>query len=165
MKFSGITKGVVTVIRWSLLAEFFSIFILGIIFVRYYCYERKVVFTPKRRLFLHCLLSSAASILLNILCVYTLSRPDQVPLWVNMALNTLYFLLTAVMCSLFAYFLLVLILEHVYDPRCLRTARRQMCIRDRSTSGSLPPPTKIWRTWCGQENSVRICITASMYCS
>lgn len=114
----------VTLIRWSLLAEFFSIFILGIIFVRYYCYERKVVFTPKRRLFLHCLLASAASILLNILCVYTLSRPDLVPLWVNMALNTLYFLLTVVMGSLFAYFLLVLILEHVYDPRYLRTARR-----------------------------------------
>ena len=94
-------------IRWSLLAEFFSLFILGIIFVRYYCYERQVAFTPKRKLFLYCLLSSAASILLNILCVYTLSRPDVVPLWLNTLLNDLYFLLSAAMCSLFAYFLLV----------------------------------------------------------
>ncbi len=111
-------------IRWSLLAEFFSLFILSIIFVRYYCYEQKVAFTRKRKLFLYCLLSSAVSILLNILCVFTLSRPDVVPLWVNMSLNTLYFLLSAGMCSIFAYFLLVLILEHVYGSRCLRSARR-----------------------------------------
>ena len=111
-------------IRWSLLAEFFSLFILGITFVRYYCYELKVVFTPKRRLFLHCLLSSGAAILLNILCVFTLSRSNLVPIWVNTVLNTLYFLLTAAMCALFAYFLLVLILRHVYDDRCLRFARR-----------------------------------------
>ena len=117
-------KKVCAVIRWSLLAEFFSLFILGIIFVRYYCYERKVAFTRKRRLFLFCLLSSGASILLNILCVFTLARPDAVPLWVNMALNTVYFLLSAAMCSLFAYFLLILILEHVYSSRCLRSARR-----------------------------------------
>lgn len=111
-------------IRWSLLVEFFSLFVLGIIFVRYYCYERQVAFTPKRKLFLYCLLASVASIFLNILCVYTLSRPGSVPLWVNMCLNSLYFLLSAAMCTLFAYFLLVLILEHVYDSRCLRSARR-----------------------------------------
>lgn len=111
-------------IRWSLLVEFFSLFVLGIIFVRYYCYERQVAFTPKRKLFLYCLLASVASIFLNILCVYTLSRPGSVPLWVNMGLNSLYFLLSAAMCTLFAYFLLVLILEHVYDSRCLRSARR-----------------------------------------
>ena len=111
-------------IRWSLLVEFFSLLILGIIFVRYYCYERQVVLTPKRRLFLLCLSSSGASILLNILCVYTLSRPDIIPLWINTILNTLYFLLSTVMCSLFAYLLLVLLLEHVYDARCLRSAHR-----------------------------------------
>lgn len=111
-------------IRWSLLVEFFSLLILGIIFVRYYCYERQVVLTPKRRLFLLCLLSSGASILLNILCVYTLSQPNVIPLWVNTLLNALYFLLSAMMCSLFAYLLLVLILEHVYDSRCLQSARR-----------------------------------------
>lgn len=110
--------------RWFLLAEFFSLLVLGIIFVRYYCYDWRVASNSRRKLFLYCLLSSCASIVLNILCVFTLSRPNVVPLWCNALLNTLYFLLSAVMCTLFAYFLMRLILGHVYDQRPLRLARR-----------------------------------------
>lgn len=109
-------------IRWSLMAEYFSLLILLILFIRYYCYEWRVAFTSKRKLYLGCLLISVASIVLNVVCVYTLSRTDIIPQWLNVTLNTLYFYMSIGMCSLFAALLLVLVLEHVYDRRPLRRA-------------------------------------------
>ena len=110
-------------IRWSLMPEIFSLFIITIIFIRYYCYEWKVAFTPRRKLFLICLVSSGSSIILNGLCVWMLDQPGRFPLWLNLALNTAYFLLSVSMCSLFALLLFVLLLEHVYDPHCMQRAR------------------------------------------
>ncbi|MDY3282562.1 putative bifunctional diguanylate cyclase/phosphodiesterase [Dysosmobacter sp.] len=110
-------------IRWSLMPEIFSLFIITIIFIRYYCYEWKVAFTPRRKLFLACLICSGASIVLNGLCVWMLSQPGRFPVWLNLVLNTAYFLLSIAMCSLFALLLFILLLEHVYDLHCLRRAR------------------------------------------
>ena len=62
-------------IRWSLMGEYLSLLILGIIFVRYYCCEGKVIFSLKKKVFLYCLLSAAVSIFLDILTVITISSP------------------------------------------------------------------------------------------
>ena len=110
-------------IRWSLMPEVFSLFIIAIIFIRYYCYEWKVAFTPRRKLFLVCLVSSGSSIVLNSLCVWMLGQPGRFPTWLNMTLNTLYFLLSVTMCSLFAILLFTLLLEHVYDLHCMKRAK------------------------------------------
>lgn len=62
------------------------------------------------------------SILLNALCVLTIDHALTVPLWLNLLLNSLYFFITVLMCSAMAAHLFALILEHVYDSRCLRRA-------------------------------------------
>ena len=110
-------------IRWSLMPEIFSLFIIAIIFIRYYCYEWKVAFTPRRKLFLACLICSGSSIILNGLCVWMLDQPGRFPTWLNLVMNTAYFLLSVFMCSLFALLLFILLLEHVYDLHCLRRAQ------------------------------------------
>ena len=45
-------------VRWSLMGEYLSLLIIGIIFIRYYCYEGSVVFSLKKKIFLGCLLSA-----------------------------------------------------------------------------------------------------------
>ena len=75
-------------IRWSLMPEIFSLFIIVIIFIRYYCYEWKVAFTPRRKLFLICLVCSGSSIILNALCVWMLAQPGRFPALLNLTLNT-----------------------------------------------------------------------------
>ena len=98
--------------RWSLMGEYLSLLILGIIFVRYYCYEGRVVFSLKKKIFLGCLLSATASILLNILTVVTISNPGCIPLWLGMLLNSGYFVVVGGACSLFALFMFLLTLEN-----------------------------------------------------
>ena len=114
-------------VRWSLIAEYFSLFIISIIFIRYYGFEWKVAFTPRRKLFLACLITSVGSTLLNIICVYCLDHAQRFPVWFNMTLNTLYFLVSIIMCSLFALFLFLLLQEHVYDDHC-RVRAQQMLL-------------------------------------
>ncbi len=114
--------------NWSLLGECFSLLILVIIFLRYYFFGIRAVLTPKKKLFCYCLLSAGASILLNILTVFTLSGPAGVPQWLNTLLNSGYFLLTGGTCTLFALFLFRLTLEHVYDPHCTRMSSTMLAV-------------------------------------
>ena len=109
-------------IRWSLMGEYLSLLIIGIIFIRYYCYEGSVVFSLKKKIFLGCLLSAAASILLNILTVLTISNPGCIPLWLGILLNSGYFVVVGGACTLFALFMFLLTLEHVYDRHCMKMA-------------------------------------------
>lgn len=115
-------------VRWSLLSEFFSLFILAVLFLRYYCYEWRVAFTGMRKLYLVCLGASAASILLDICGALTISYSPRIPLWLNILVNSCYFFVTVVTCSLFAYLLFCLVLEHVYDKRCLKRAVRVLVV-------------------------------------
>ncbi|MCI7713422.1 MAG: GGDEF domain-containing protein, partial [Clostridiales bacterium] len=109
-------------IRWSLMGEYFSLILLGIIFIRYYCCEGRTVFSLKKKVFLFCLLSAAASIVLNIITVVTISNPGSIPLWLGVLLNSAYFIVVGGSCSLFALFMFLLTLEHVYDRHCIRMA-------------------------------------------
>ena len=109
-------------IRWSLIAEYFAFIILTILFLRYYWWERKVAYTPRRKYYLLCLSVSAGSILINALSVYTIAHSDKVPMWINLLLNSLYFWVSVLMCSLLAFYLFIQLLEHVYDKRCLKRA-------------------------------------------
>ena len=108
--------------RWLLMGEYFALLLLAIIFLRYYGYERHVVFTAKRKLYLLCLMSAAASTVFNIITVSAASKPGCIPLWLSMLLNSGYFLFTILACSLFALFLFRLTLEHVYEEHCMRRA-------------------------------------------
>ena len=110
-------------VRWSLLSEYFSLLLLIIICTHYFGYERNTAFTGRRKLFLCCLVSAMGSIILNIITVFTISTPGCIPLWLAVFFNSGYFLFTLITCSLFAWFLFGLTLEHVYDKYCMRRAK------------------------------------------
>lgn len=107
-------------IRWSLSAELFSAILLVLLMLSYY--GQRQAPTRRRRAYQLCLWLSMCSILLNALCVLTIDHALTVPLWLNLLLNSLYFFITVLMCSAMAAHLFALILEHVYDSRCLRRA-------------------------------------------
>ena len=107
-----------SMLRWSLMGEYLALLMLAIIFIRYYCCEVRVAFTFKKKLFLGCLLMSAGSILLNIICLAFTS----LPVWMGVLINSGYFVFTGAACSLFAFVFFHLTLEHVYDQHCLKMA-------------------------------------------
>lgn len=107
-------------VRWSLSAELFSAIILALLMLS--CHGQKQAPTRRRRMYQLCLWLSMCSILLNVLCVLTIDHALTVPLWLNLLLNSLYFFVSVLMCSAMAVHLFDLILEHVYDSRCLRRA-------------------------------------------
>ena len=110
------------------MGEYFALLLLTIIFLRYYGYEWHVAFTGKRKLFLLCLVSAAAFIVLNIVTVSAASKPRCIPLWLSMLLNSGYFLFTILACSLFAWFLFQLTLEHVYEEHCMHQAKAALTV-------------------------------------
>lgn len=109
--------------RWSLIGEYYSFFILAILYVRYHWYERIMAPNRRRVLFTRCLLLSMGSIAVNVISVLSLNKPGFLPVWCNMGLNSLYFLLSVCMCSYIAYMLFDATLEHVYDKHCLHKAK------------------------------------------
>lgn len=106
--------------RWSLSAEFLALIL--IVIQTLYFYEWGVAKTWRRKMYQNCLLASAAYIILNGICVCTLDQAQDLPLWVNHVLNSLYFWMSVGGCSVVAYYLFHLILEHVYDAHCIRRA-------------------------------------------
>ena len=114
--------------RWSLMGEFLALMILAIIFIRYYAYEGRVVYTRKKKVFLFCLLAAAVSTLLNIITVILIFYPGAAPIWLGVLLNSGYFLFLGGTCSLFALFMFLLILEHVYDQHCMKLALAALSI-------------------------------------
>ncbi len=115
-------------LHWSLLNEYYSLFILLILFFRYVLYEHNVTQSNRGRLFVRCLLLAMVFIILNVLTVAAWDKPDSIPIWLNTALNTVYFLISIITLSLYAFMLFDAVLEHVYDKHCLRRAKIMLAI-------------------------------------
>lgn len=103
-------------INWSLSAEFLAL--VMIIMIALFFYDGKYVLSTRRKLFQTGLWLSAGSIALNVICIYTIANYEYYPNWINMALNSLYFLVSVGMSSVLALYLFDLLLEHVYDKKC-----------------------------------------------
>lgn len=101
--------------KWFLSAELFSLIIIFILMLNFY--ERRWKGFPQRKLYQLCLLTSAGSILLNILCVYMIHLAWDLPLWVNLLCNSAYFLLIVTVSTIIAYYLMRLLYEHIYQQR------------------------------------------------
>lgn len=80
-------------------------------------YDRRWKGFPQRKIYHLCLLTSAGSIPLNILCVYIIGQAWDVPLWVNLLCNSGYFLLIVAVSTIIAYYLMRLLFEHIYQQR------------------------------------------------
>lgn len=106
---------------WSLTAEFIALLLITVLAMNFY--EKRQVKTHFVKMYRVCLVLSAASILLDTLCVLLLEYP-LTPRWLNFLLNTAYFLLCVLMCSVMAVYLFEKLLAHVYDQTCVRRAHR-----------------------------------------
>ena len=98
-------------VKWSLFAEFLSLAILSLMFLYYH--EKNIVVSFRRRLFNWIFGLAVLSIILNILCVYTISNAARIPHWLNLCLNTAYFILIVGVCSIIALYIFMLMLEHI----------------------------------------------------
>ena len=113
-------------VMWSLAEELLGL-IIHIILILYY-HERRLVSNSRRKIYQVCLWISVLTILLNIVCVHMVTKPAVVSHGVNMLLNSLYFILCVLTCSVMAVYMFALTLEHVYDKRCLRITGRIVLI-------------------------------------
>ena len=107
-------------IKWSLSAEFLSLILIVILMI--YFHEEGLASTVHKKMYRLCLWFSAGFILLDSACILTITRATALPLWINLALNSVYFLSGIFMCSALILYLFTLVLEHVYDKRCLKQA-------------------------------------------
>ena len=112
----------VDMIRWSLAGEYMSFIVIFVLLL--YFHEKRTVVNTRMRLYSSCLWLSMLSIVLNAVCVILIDHSDRVPYWLNMLLNSSYFMLTVLVCSLICTYMFIKMLEHVYDKKCLRRAFR-----------------------------------------
>lgn len=113
-------------LNWSLATEGFSFVVIFVLLL----FTHRRTYLPGFRLRGH-LLSlylSLASIALNMLCVYTIEAAAYLPLWLNLALNSLYFFLILLLSTRMALYILQLILEHTYNPRALKLGKRVLAV-------------------------------------
>lgn len=101
--------------KWFLSAELFSLIIIFILMLNFY--DRRWKGFPQRKIYQFCLLISAGSILLNILCVNTINYAWELPLWINLLCNSAYFLLIVTVSTTIAYYMMHLLFEHIYQKR------------------------------------------------
>ena len=102
---------------WSLSVEAFSLVITIILMINFH--DKKPV-SRQSRLYQSILWLSVFTIGWNILCVWTIEYASLFPLWINELLNTQYFILLILLCTLIAYYLICAVLEHLYSRQYLR---------------------------------------------
>lgn len=73
------------------------------------------------KLFVCCLVSTAITAATDIITVHMLQL-ENVPLWQNMLVNTLYFVFNIISTSSIALYLFTKILEHTHDRHCMKKA-------------------------------------------
>ncbi len=112
-------------ISWSIIPEYIALLLISVIML--FFYDKHRVRTFRRSLFWACLHLSVASIVVNMLCVYTIEHGTEIPVWINIALNSLYFWLSVLMCSAVAFYLFQRMLEFVYEKHCLHRAAVGLC--------------------------------------
>lgn len=105
---------------FSLVAEFLAFILLLVLAI--HLYERERVNSYFAKKFWRCLLLAVLSVLLNALTVLTIAYARAVPLWLNMLVNSTYFLVSYAMTASFAQYLFEKLLSHVYDGTCIRRA-------------------------------------------
>ncbi|MGC4019070.1 MAG: EAL domain-containing protein [Muricomes sp.] len=107
-------------IQWSLAGEFMAFIVIATLML--YFNEKRIVISAREKLYSLCLRLSLLSIGLNVLCIILLEYPGYSPYWLNMIFNSGYFILIIGVSSLMVFYLLQMILEHVYDKSYMRRA-------------------------------------------
>ena len=128
--------------HWALVPEFIAFLIVGVIMLFYH--DKKQISTFRRKLFWVCLGISEVSIILNVTCVYLIEYAKHVPVMLNIVMNTLYFWISMMMCTVMVFYLFQRILEYVYDRGCIRKA-----VIGLSSIMVIYTCLAIWNLWSG----------------
>ncbi len=101
------------------IADYCAIGIVIALLLFYYEKQRYLEKTDK--IFIGCLYLSLISSVVDIVAGQVMNLPSA-PLWINVGINSLYFLTTILTTSCIALFLFHKILEHVLDSHCMKYA-------------------------------------------
>lgn len=106
-------------------------FALGLVFVLcMFYFDKKNIshyLSQSSRYFIASLFFTALTALTDLIALQLLELPHT-PVWVNMAVNSLYYVINILATSSFALFLFTKILEHTYEDRCRIMTRRALAI-------------------------------------
>ena len=79
------------------------------------------------KLFASCLIITGISAALDLITVHLLSV-ENVPLWLHMLANSLYFISVVMVTSSIALYLFTKLLEHTHNRRCMKNARTGLAV-------------------------------------
>ena len=101
-------------------------FALGLIIILcIFFFDSKTSFrfmSAASKLFICCLITTALTAVTDLI-TGQLQEMEQVPLWKNMAANSIYFVVNIVSTTFIALYLFTKILEHTHERHCMRNAR------------------------------------------
>ncbi len=103
-------------------------FALGLAFVLcLFYFDQNRFLTKASKFFALCLVLTCLTILLDLATGWLQILADT-PLWISYLINSLYFFFNILTTTSVAMFLFAKILEHVFDPHCMKNANRAMGI-------------------------------------
>ncbi len=105
---------------FSLIFEYLALIFLSM--TMYFFHDESSTGSFRRNLYWGCLISSLASVVLDIVTVLIDDNELAIPLWANVTLNTLYYLVTVGMTIVIAYYLVRRVYEHSSNVHGLRLA-------------------------------------------
>ena len=104
----------------NFIGDFFAIGIVLVLFLFYF--DGKRILSTASKYFVACLILTALTAAIDLL-TGKLMVSEDVPLWISIAANSLYFLVNILATSAIALFLFTKILEHSHNSHCMRNAQ------------------------------------------
>ena len=103
-------------------------FAIGLVLVlSLFFFDKRYYISTASKYFMAALGLTAATAAID-LCTGTLLKAFWAPLWLNVVVNTLYFVVNIMTTSAIALLLFTKILEHSYDDHCMKYAKRGLTI-------------------------------------
>lgn len=104
----------------NFIGDFFALGLVTVLCMFYF--DKKHVLNKASKIFVACLVFTALTSCLDLMTGMLLNNPVA-PLWLNIATNSLYFLVNIITTSCLALYLFTRILEHSHDNHCMVRAR------------------------------------------
>lgn len=106
----------------NFVGDYFAIGLVIILCIFFFDSKTSVRYmSAASKLFIACLVTTALTAMTDLLTGYLLILED-VPLWQNLLINTLYFVVNIITTSFIALYLFTKILEHTHEHHCMRNA-------------------------------------------
>lgn len=105
------------------IGDYFALGLIIILFIFFFDSKTSIrSMSDASKLFICCLVSTALTAVTDLITGHFLLQ-EVVPLWQNLLVNTLYFVINIITTSFIALYLFTKILEHTHERHCMRRAR------------------------------------------